>query len=233
MVNVGDSVFVDPNEYEGIVADETGQEVLDIAYIDVNGDFCSAENGELKYAISKGKSWVWVKAKHCEPVTTTSESFFDQDARSPQLEELGYSMIAWKDGLEDRPDNTNLPPVVTMLMAIQYDKEGHYGSSWKGKGEYRGIMSNIDRKYDRLDHLTQLEIEKAMKSLQDLENDLKMKEIEPSDVPESKIDAIADLANYCLLYMTYVKEQYPRVFNVWVKKNVPSYLAEKIPFIQE
>jgi len=78
-----------------------------------------------------------------------------------------------------------------------------------------------------------LEIEKAMKSLQDLENDLKMKEIEPSDVPESKIDAIADLANYCLLYMTYVKEQYPRVFNVWVKKNVPSYLADKIPFIQE
>ncbi len=230
MVNVGDSVFVDPNEYEGIIPDETGVEVTNIAFLNDKMQVTTAKNGELSYHVEK---YGWVLAKYCEPVTTTSESFFDQDARSPQLEELGYGMVAWKDGLEDRPDNTNLPPVVTMLMAIQYDKEGHYGSSWKGKGEYRGIMSNIDRKYDRLDHLTQLEIEKAMKSLQDLENDLKMKEIEPSDVPESKIDAIADLANYCLLYMTYVKEQYPMVFNVWVKKNVPSYLADKIPFIQE
>jgi hypothetical protein len=231
MVNIGDSVLVDPNEYEGIVADETGQEVADIAYLDVNFEYCSAQSGELHYLVPSKDRSVWVKAKHCEPVTTSSESFFDQDARSPQLEELGYSMVAWKDGLEERPDNSNLPPVVTMLMAIQYDKEGQYGSSWKGRGEYRGIMSNIDRKYDRLDHLTQLEIEDAMKSLQELENDLKMKEIDPSDVPESKIDAIADLANYCLLYMTYVREKYPMVFDVWVKKNVPSYLAEKIPFV--
>lgn len=231
MVNIGDSVIVDPLEYEGLVPDETGVEVVDLTFRNSIGEYTTAVNGELYYLVDLGKRTLWVKAKHCEPVTTTSESFFDQDARSPQLEELGYSMVAWKDGLEERPDNKNLPPVVTMLMAIQYDKEGQYGSSWKGRGEYRGIMSNIDRKYDRLDHLTQLEIEDAMKSLQELENDLKMKEIDPSDVPESKIDAIADLANYCLLYMTYVKEKYPMVFNVWVKKNVPSYLAEKIPFV--
>jgi len=149
MVNVGDSVFVDTLQYDGLLPDETGQEVIDIAFRNSLGELTTANAGELHYLVPAGRGSVWVLASHCEPVTTTSESFFDQDARSPQLEELGYSMIAWKDGLEDRPDNTNLPPVVTMLMAIQYDKEGHYGSSWKGKGEYRGIMSNIDRKYAR------------------------------------------------------------------------------------
>lgn len=146
--------------------------------------------------------------------------------------QIGRDMMAWAEGLESRPDNSNLPPVVSILMAIQYDKEGHYGSSWKGKGEYRGIMSNIDRKYDRLDKMTQDEVEGTTQTLKKLEAQLQCGHLNPEDVGESKIDAIADLANYCLLYMTYVKENYPGLFNVWVDKNVPKYLADKIPFIQ-
>lgn len=146
---------------------------------------------------------------------------------------IGLDIMAWAEGLEYRPDNSNLPAIVSVLMAIQYDKEGHYGSSWKGKGEYRGIMANIDRKYDRLDKMTQDEIVGRIPSLRNLEDGLTGGIYGPDEVGESKVDAIADLANYCLLYMTYVKEQYPGLFKVWVDKNMPKYLADKIPFIQD
>lgn len=145
--------------------------------------------------------------------------------------EIGLDIMAWAEGLEYRPDNSNLPAVVSVLMAIQYDKEGHYGSSWKGKGEYRGIMANIDRKYDRLDKMTQDEIVGRISSLRNLEEGLAEGIYTAEEVGESKVDAIADLANYCLLYMTYIKEQYPGLFKVWVDKNIPKYLADKIPFI--
>lgn len=220
-------------------------EVLDTAYIkedyhsiatDRVKEFTTESNGHKYYkGIVPSYSLVdklWISAGIVEVVAdeSTVEEFFDQDYKSPHLQDLGYSMVSWLDGLESRPDNDNLPPIVTLLMAIQYDKEGGYGSSWKGKGEYRGIMANIDRKYDRLDKMTQDEINDMIPTLASIESFLGSGT--PYEVGESKIDAIADLANYCLLYMTYVREKYPKVFKVWVDKNIPQYLHDKIPFLQ-
>jgi hypothetical protein len=141
-------------------------------------------------------------------------------------------MMAWKAGRVDRPDNSALPCIVTLLMALQWDKEGTYGSSWKGKGEYRGIMANIDRKYDRLDKITDDEINGERKCLPTEKwEDLSEQDIK--DMGESKIDAVADLSNYSLLYLSYLRENFPGAFKVWVDRNIPKYLQEKIPFLQE
>lgn len=189
---------------------------------------------ELAYTLEGVEGWVWVK--DCQEPTEgikyridMDEEFFSQDAHSPQLQELGYSMVAWMDGLENRPDNSTLPPIVTFLMAIQYDKEGSYGSSWRGKGEYRGIMSNIDRKYDRLDTITKKEIDGKMKPFAEQERMLsKDYELYSVEVGESKVDAIADLTCYGLLYLAWVRVTYPNVFRAWVDRNVPKYLLDKI-----
>lgn len=142
------------------------------------------------------------------------------------------NILGWQDSLQKREDNQKLVPIVSLLLAIQYDKEGSYGSSWKGKGEYRGIMANIDRKYDRLDKMTEDEIKGLRKPLPTSSyQELTGQEVQ--DIGESKIDAVADLANYCLLYMSFLRENYPGAFRVWVAKNVPQYLREKIPFLQE
>lgn len=217
----------------GDVVEYEGEEVtiLDMAFLrHGNEEYTSLLNGGvLQYHVEdKDGEKFWEEAKF---FSTKSDEFFGQDDRSPELIDRGYNMVAWSDGLEDRPDSSKLPEIITLLMAIQYDKEGHYGSSWKGKGEYRGIMANIDRKYDRLDQITQMEIEGSIKSLQDLEHALEFNEIDESEVPENKIDAIADGTVYHMLYLTFVKDNFPRVWNVWVKKNVPTYLREKIPFI--
>jgi hypothetical protein len=227
MVRIGDKVLFEGKEVK----------VLDIGYLDVltldgslDVKFVSAAIGELCYKIMSEDYYRWVPAAECEPVEN-DDPFFGQDARSPHLEDLGYKMVGWLDGLPELPDNSKLPEIVTLLMAIQYDKEKHYGSSWKRKGEYRGIMANIDRKYDRLDKMTEDEINGKAKTLAEWEELLKNGVNTPDDVGESKIDAIADLTNYGLLYMTYVKEHYPHVFKVWVERNVPQYLRDKIPFV--
>ncbi|QMV48442.1 hypothetical protein [Bacillus phage SPO1L3] len=132
---------------------------------------------------------------------------------------------------EERPDNSKLFPVVSALMAVQYDKEGTYGSSWVGKGEHRGIMPNIDRKYDRLDTMTANEIEGKAKTLSQLEasfDGMNASDREAATA-ESKIDAVADLANYCLLYMTYIKDNFPKMYKAWFENNVPQYLRDKFP----
>jgi len=171
----------------------------------------------------------WVPA-HEVQVVGESDAFYDQDIQSPQLQELGYRMVSWLDGLPSQPDNSKLYDIATLLLAVQYDKENHYGSSWKGKGEYRGIMANIDRKYDRLDRMTQDEINGTRRPLPTASyEELTGKDV--SDVGESKIDAVADLANYCLLYLSYMREHYPGAFRIWIARNIPGYLRDKLTFL--
>lgn len=149
-----------------------------------------------------------------------------------KLAHLLDTMLSWTVGLPERPDNSRLPEIVALLLAIQYDKEGTYGSSWKGKGEYRGIMANLDRKYDRLDKITDDEI----KGLRQPLPTSAYRDLTPDDmttIGESKIDAVADLANYCILYMSWLRETYPGAFEVWVRRNVPQYLRDKLPFVRK
>lgn len=159
-----------------------------------------------------------------------NEEFLDRDERSPELEELGYAMLGWKDGLVKRADNESLSEIIAYLLSVQYDKEGSYGSSWCARGEHRGIMSNIDRKYDRLDKILE---DERIGARATLPTGLHLHSEDKSQIGESKIDAVADLANYCLLYMTWLRKQHPGAFKVWIDKNVPSYAQDKIPFIQK
>lgn len=196
-------------------------------------EFTDSTKGKLSYLISDGEASTWVLASDCLEVPEGySEDFFEQDNRSDHLLDLGYGMVKWLEGLQPRPDNSKLPAIVSALMAIQYEKEGGYGSSWKGKGEYRGIMSNIDRKYDRLDKMSQDELEGAIESLGLIEDHLVKGRWTVEQVKESKIDAIADLTNYGLLYMTYVRENFPNVFNIWVQRNIPQYLRDNLPLLE-
>jgi hypothetical protein len=201
-----------------------------IGYRSKDGSFVSSESGTLMYMLltEDGKALGWVPAEE----VTTEQEIITEDTRTQELMEIGQNMMSWAIDLPERPDNSKIPDILTLLMAIQYDKEGSYGSSWKGKGEYRGIMANIDRKYDRLDKMTDDELNGKIETLAEIEQKLMDVTFNENRIGESKVDAIADLANYVILYLTYVRDNFPRVFNVWVRKNVPEYLGTKIPFLQ-
>lgn len=139
------------------------------------------------------------------------------------VEYLGVRMSKWAKGKEVLPDNSALPELVTMLLALQHSKEIYYGSSWSGKGEYRGVVSNLDRKYDRLDKIITGELQGTIPVLTKKEyKDLT--EEEKISLRETKIDSVADLASYSLLYLSYLKKTYPGAFEVWRTRNIlPEY----------
>lgn len=207
------------------------EEVLELEVKDVDVESVN-DDLEFVYTVEHLGQPYSIGKNNLKSTTNPDTLHFLKDLKPKE----SYDLLGWRDGLELRPDNSNMPEIVTLLMAIQYDKEGHYGSSWKGKGEYRGIMSNIDRKYDRLDQMTVSELEGKVETLKQLENKLEMKKNNTGNtfdhgIGESKIDAVADLANYSILYLTYIQENYPLVFRVWVDRNLPKYLADKIGFL--
>lgn len=210
--------------------------VVDVAILNSDNTSSTLANGgsiRFKVEIGNAKS-EWIHIDAITPVEVISKLTTKPiPPASMDTEAIAQKMTRWMEGLPSQPDNSKLPEIVTLLMAIQYDKEKYYGSSWKGKGEIRGIMANLDRKYDRLDKMTNDEIAGLMDGLATLEELLVNGTIKAELVGESKIDAIADLTNYGILYMTYVKDNFPNLFKIWVDKNVPDYLKDKMSFLQQ
>lgn len=225
---VGDKVLVAGHGWKEF-------EIKDVAIL--NSDKTSstlANGGSVKFKVDIDGLLEWIHidaistAEYIKTSTLIVPENTDMDATY-----IGGKMTSWMVGLKNQPDNSKLPEIVTLLMSIQYDKEKYYGSSWKGKGEIRGIMANLDRKYDRLDKMTNDEIAGVMDGLATLEELLVNGTTKAELVGESKIDAIADLTNYGILYMTYVKDNFPNLFKIWVDKNVPDYLKDKMSFLQQ
>jgi hypothetical protein len=96
---------------------------------------------------------------------------------------------------------------VFTLFVMTFAKGMQYGNSWQKRGEIRGPISNMDRKYDRV-----------MNSIDLIENGGK-------NDPYPRIDGSADLAVYALLYLsTYLREHYPAAFERWWKDEVQNFL---------
>lgn len=191
-----------------VVKDGVVYEVLDVGYLNpATYDPTTEKEGKLHYLLSDGQGWVPSEA-------------IDHSAEGKPVNKW-----AWLDSLPPRTDNSKLPEIVAYLLAIQYDKEGFYGSSWIGKGEYRGVIANIDRKYDRLDNIIQDEIAGRRRQLPTTDS---LSEKERKEIGESKIDAVADLANYAILYLMYLKSRHPGAFEYWLSRNLPDEYLKKI-----
>jgi hypothetical protein len=98
------------------------------------------------------------------------------------------------------------------LYVMTFAKGMQYGNSWQKRGEIRGPISNIDRKYDRL-----------MNSIDQWESTGK-------NDPYPRIDGSADSAVYHLLYLsTFLREHYPEAFERWWREEVQSFLDRYRP----
>ena len=97
-----------------------------------------------------------------------------------------------------REDNLLFCITFPYLAKIQYKKEATYGSSWCKRGEM-DVFFNLARKFDRLENM-------MLKGAKD-------------EVGEDKIDTVADLTNYGLLWMTYLLRNNSKAFQDWTNKN--------------
>jgi hypothetical protein len=84
------------------------------------------------------------------------------------------------------------------LYFLVFAKSAQYGDSWQKRGEIRGPIANIDRKYDRIMH------------------SIAQWEEAGTNDPLPRIDGSADLAVYCLLYLSsFLRKRYPEAYGKW------------------
>lgn len=115
----------------------------------------------------------------------------------PTLDALGGAPV--------RYDNAMLHLVTGQVLQMHHAKEGTYGNSWCRRGEL-GIFFNIARKFDRLENMVVHD--------------------RADEVGESRIDTIADLATYSLLWLTLIMREHPEAYRTWQDSNTKGTDAE-------
>lgn len=109
-------------------------------------------------------------------------------------------------------NRTSFGEMAFTLYVLAFAKSVQYGDSWQKRGEIRGPISNMDRKYDRIMHSIE-QWEKA--GIND---------------PYPRIDGSADLAVYALLYLSsYLRKHYPETFEKWWAEEVQGFLDRYRP----
>jgi thymidylate synthase len=96
--------------------------------------------------------------------------------------------------------------IINLLSELHYKKTLAYKDSWKRQGEVLGVFCNIARKFDRIESLVG-----GAKPTSD----------------ESLIDTLADLAVYATKYLTYLAENYPGIFEDFIRQYPPLLSLEE------
>ena len=95
--------------------------------------------------------------------------------------------------------------VTNAMQKLQKYKGRRYGDSWKKHGEAISIFGNTSRKYDRIENIMHDVVERTG-------------ELPAPDSEESVTETIADLAVYCILWLTWIKYSRPKEFECWHNK---------------
>jgi hypothetical protein len=130
--------------------------------------------------------------------------------------DLFSEILEIADNLDDDEklgfDRKSFGEVIFYLYLLAFAKSVEYGDSWQKRGEIRGPISNMDRKYDRVMNSIERWISTG-------KND-----------PRARIDGSGDLAVYTLLYLsTFLKEHYPEDYKRWWNDELQVYIDRYRP----
>lgn len=102
------------------------------------------------------------------------------------------------------PDGINAQKVLPALLQLQHDKEAVYGQSWRKYGQASAFL-NVARKWDRIDNIMEGVMSEGVTALFSERS---------STAQETFMDTVVDLANYSLLWVGYLSQEYPEM---WLK----------------
>ena len=98
-----------------------------------------------------------------------------------------------------------LAAILHNLFELAICKNTEYGGSYCKRGELRGIIPNLDRKWDRIDR----SVERLEQGIND---------------PTPRIDSVADLLVYCALYLQWMAVEYLDDWQKWWQREVEDLL---------
>lgn len=107
-------------------------------------------------------------------------------------------------------DNGNLLKILPNILALQNSKEGVYGRSYCKHGDM-SIFFNLERKWDRIQNI----MDKVMKSGTDTLYDTS----KSGTSTETILDTLVDLGVYSLLWVGYMAETHPELWENFKKQN--------------
>lgn len=107
------------------------------------------------------------------------------------------------------PDGLNAQRVITAILQLQHDKEAVYGQSWRKYGMASAFL-NTARKWDRIDNIMRKALEQGEQVLTSNE---------AGTAQETFMDTLVDLASYSLLWVGFMAEQHPEMWQKFMEMN--------------
>lgn len=140
------------------------------------------------------------------------ESIYDFKAAAQQPTPTAHSLLQGFEEFVERhpqmaPDTQNMLKLLPAILELQAQKAAVYGRSYCRHGDL-SIFLNTERKWDRISNI----MEKVMKSGTEA--------LYQSGTPtETFMDTVVDLASYGLLWVGYIMETHPEVFQKFLEDN--------------
>lgn len=106
-------------------------------------------------------------------------------------------------------DNKNMMKVLPSILKLQNRKEATYGRSWCEYGDFSAFF-NVDRKYARIRNIMKSAVDDGIKAF--------FAEAIVS-TGETILDTIADMGNYCIMWVGKLKEEHPQMWSNFLKSN--------------
>lgn len=107
------------------------------------------------------------------------------------------------------PDNVNLMEIFPQLLKLQNDKGRVYGRSYAKHGDV-SIFLNVERKFDRISNI----MDRAMREGTDT-----LHSEASSTATETFLDTVVDLGLYSLMWVGYIKDEYPEEYQKFLVAN--------------
>lgn len=114
------------------------------------------------------------------------------------------------DDMSDDPYGVSMLELASMLLLFQEVKDAGYGRSWAKRGDV-GVFHNVMRKKDRYEQLGAMLEGLEMSSLSGFISGREKYKL-------SMIDLLADIASYCMMWMSYISRKNPELFKKWVEE---------------
>lgn len=107
------------------------------------------------------------------------------------------------------PDNVNLMEIFPQLLKLQNDKGRVYGRSYAKHGDV-SIFLNVERKFDRISNIMDRAMREGLNTLHSEAS---------STATETFLDTVVDLGLYSLMWVGYIKDEYPEEYQKFLVAN--------------
>ena len=134
-----------------------------------------------------------------------------------KIEQKDVNKEALIDGFQDYvyrqsqlcSDNVNLMEIFPQLLKLQNDKGRVYGRSYAKHGDV-SIFLNVERKFDRISNIMDRAMREGLDTLHSESS---------STATETFLDTVVDLGLYSLMWVGYIKDEYPEEYQKFLVAN--------------